>query len=165
MDAETLRERLNHPVARELLGPEGPLARIAYTARDGTPRVIPVGFLWEDDQLVFWTAPGSAKVAALRESPTVAVTVDTETQPPHVLMLRGQVTVTEVDGVPDDYVRSNRLLHTEEEREAFAEQVRALYDSMVEIRLTPTWVRVLDFETSAPDAVMRLAEKKQRESQ
>src|SRR5687767_15011483 len=128
MDSTTLRERLVHPVAQELLGPDGPLARIAYVASDGTPRVIPVGFVWQDEQLVFWTVPGSAKVTALRQRPEVAVSIDTETQPPHVLLLRGDAAVMDVEGVPDAYISSNRLIHTDEERAAFAEQVRALYD-------------------------------------
>jgi hypothetical protein len=39
----------------------------------------------------------------------------------------------------------------------FEEQVRALYDSMVRIEVTPTWVRLNDFQRTAPRAVERLA--------
>ena len=159
MDPATLRERFSDPVALELLAPGGPLARVAYVAADATPRVVPVGFVWRNEQLVFWTVPGSAKVEALRQRPAVAVTIDSETQPPHVLLVRGQAIVDEVDGVPDGYIESNRLLRSDEERTTFAAQVRELYDSMVEVQITPTWAKVLDFETTAPEAVMRLAQR------
>ena len=40
-------------------------------------------------------------------------------------------------------------------------QVRALYDSMVRIVVTPTWVRLNDFQRTAPRAVERLVRAKQ----
>jgi hypothetical protein len=39
--------------------------------------------------------------------------------------------------------------------------VRGLYDSMVEIRITPTWARIHDFETRIPSAVADLVREKQ----
>jgi hypothetical protein len=36
-----------------------------------------------------------------------------------------------------------------------------LYDSMVEIRITPTWAKILDFETRIPSAVEELVREKQ----
>ena len=39
--------------------------------------------------------------------------------------------------------------------------MRSLYDSMVEIRITPTWAKVLDFETRIPSAVAELVREKQ----
>ena len=38
--------------------------------------------------------------------------------------------------------------------------VRALYDSMVRVRVTPTWVKLLDFETTIPQAVQELVDAK-----
>ena len=64
--------------------------------------------------------------------------------------VRGEAMVHEVDGVPDGYIESSRLLRSDEERTAFAAQVRELYDSMVEVQITPTWAKVLDFETTGP---------------
>jgi hypothetical protein len=52
MDSTTIRARLEHSAAQELLGPDAPLARIAFVAPDGTPRVIPVGLVWQDEQLL-----------------------------------------------------------------------------------------------------------------
>ena len=40
-------------------------------------------------------------------------------------------------------------------------QVRALYDSMVRIEVTPTWVRLKDFHGTAPRAVERPVEAQQ----
>ncbi len=42
----------------------------------------------------------------------------------------------------------------------FEEQVRSLYDPMARIVLTPEWVKVLGFETRAPDFVHQLAAEK-----
>ena len=84
-----------------------PPARVAFSWTDGTPRVVPTWFHWTGGQLVmptFLAAPhvrhGAARVRALRANPAVAITIDTDTFPPEVLLVRGQATVTEVEGVP-----------------------------------------------------------------
>jgi hypothetical protein len=43
----------------------------------------------------------------------------------------------------------------------FEQQVGALYDSMVRVVVTPTWVRLIDFQRTAPRAVERLVQAKQ----
>ena len=43
MEADEIRAVMEDPVARRLLASANP-ARLAYVARDGTPRVGPVGF-------------------------------------------------------------------------------------------------------------------------
>jgi hypothetical protein len=40
--------------------------------------------------------------------------------------------------------------------EDFDAQVRALYEQMVAITVTPEWARLLDFETTVPSAVETL---------
>ena len=40
----------------------------------------------------------AARLSALKQRPTVALSIDTETSPPHVLSMRGEVTIEEVDG-------------------------------------------------------------------
>ena len=47
----------------------------------------------------------------------------------------------------------------------FEQQVRALYDSMVRVVVTPSWVRLNDFQRTAPRAVERLVEAKQGDGQ
>ena len=49
---------------------------MAYDGLDGDPRVIPIGFWTEGERVVMATVPKSAKVAALRKHPKVAVTID-----------------------------------------------------------------------------------------
>jgi hypothetical protein len=149
----------NDPIARELMSAPIP-ARLAYVGPDGGPRVIPIAFLYKDARIDAYTLPESAKVEALRSHPKVALTVDTESQPPHVLMVRGTASVETVEGVPDDYIEASRRFFSDDQFPAWEKQVRALYDNMTRISITPTWAKVFDFETRAPAAVMRLARQK-----
>ena len=147
---------LSDPVAVELIGSRIP-ARLAYTAADGTPRAIPIGFHWTGDRFVMCTVPHAPKVAALRRHPQVAFTVDTEGFPPHVLMVRGRVTAIEiVDGVPDDYLLAASKTMEAEQLAQFETQVRGLYKQMAKISIEPTWVKVLDFETRIPTPIEQL---------
>src|ERR1700736_2087212 len=66
------------------------LARLAYTARDGTPRVFPMLFHWSGEEIVFATFAGARKIAALRARSAVAITIDRGGPPPQVLLIRGQ---------------------------------------------------------------------------
>jgi hypothetical protein len=90
---------LNDPLAQELLRSNIP-ARLAYTGRDGAPRAIPIAFHWDGTQFVVCTPPRAAKVRALEANPQVALTIDTNTFPPHVLLVRGTARIEVVDGVP-----------------------------------------------------------------
>src|SRR3954470_7788869 len=100
---------MEDPVARRLVTSANP-ARLAYLALDGTPRVVPVAFHWDGESIVIGTVPGSAKVAALRANPAVALTVDTSPPawPPNVLLIRGTAKVSLVDGVFGEYVEAAR---------------------------------------------------------
>ena len=118
---------LAKPLSEELLTSHIP-ARFAYTGVDGDPRVIPIGFLWTGSDLKIYTLPKSAKVKALEQHPRVAITIDTETFPPHVLMIREQMP-------------------------GWDAEVRKLYQQMVIITVTPDWAKLLDFETTLPKAV------------
>ncbi len=70
-----IAEILARPYSQQLLnGPEP--ARLAYNGVDGGPRVIPIGFWTEGNQVLMATLPKSAKVAALRNNPKVALTID-----------------------------------------------------------------------------------------
>src|SRR3954453_4852346 len=91
-------EVMAKPIARQLLQDE-PLLRLSYTALDGGPRVIPLGYLWDGDSFRIWTIPHSAKVAALRADPRVAITIDILGPPPRVLLARGRAELSTVYGV------------------------------------------------------------------
>ena len=88
----------NDPLAKELLQ-SNILVRMAYTGTDGFPRVVPLGFYWDGTQFYVCTATNAPKVRALETNPKVAMTIDTNTQPPHVLLVRGTARLEIVDGV------------------------------------------------------------------
>jgi len=73
---------------------------LAYIALDGTPRVVPIGYLWKDGRVIVCTVPTSAKVKALRQNPAVPLTIDYDGQPTRALLLRGRASIKIVKGVP-----------------------------------------------------------------
>lgn len=161
MNPEEIRAAMADPVAQRLVGSANP-ARLAYVARDGTPRVVPVGFHWDGASFVVGTAPKAAKVSALRTNPAVALTVDTSppTWPPNVLLVRGTATVSMVEGAFPEYVAGSRKAIPAEEFASWESGVRAMYDQMARIDITPTWVRIHDFDTRLPQAVEELVQAK-----
>src|SRR5690348_10693000 len=95
-------ELLEHETAMRLLA-STELARLAYVARDGTPRIMPMLFHWTGTELVMSTFAGAAKIEALRARSDVAVTIDRPGPPPEVLLLRGGVELTEISGIVPEY--------------------------------------------------------------
>ena len=83
------------------------LCRLAYVAKDGTPRNVPIGFAWNGEQAVMCTPKNAPKLASLRQNPAVAITIDTEVHPPTILLVRGTVELDEVDGIPEEYLEMN----------------------------------------------------------
>jgi hypothetical protein len=161
VEPDEIRTLMEDPVARRLMaGPN--LARLAYLALDGTPRVVPVAFHWNGETVVIGSVPGSAKVSALRANAAVALTIDTSppTWPPNVLLIRGTAHVSLVDGVFPEYVEGARKVTPAEEFPAWEAGVRGLYDEMIRIDVTPTWVAIQDFETRLPQAVDALVRTK-----
>lgn len=157
-DAE-IAEILAKPYAQQLLnGPEP--ARLAYIGIDGAPRAIPTGFWVEGGQIVSATAPKAAKVEALRQNPKVALTIDTGAFPPKALLIRGTAEVELVDGVPEGYLTAGKKVMAGDQYEDWVVGVKGLYDSMAVITVTPTWVKLLDFETTLPAAVEELLHQK-----
>ena len=152
MNQHDIAEILAKPYAQELLNGKIP-SRFAYIGLDGDPRVIPIGFLWTGSVLELYTVPTSAKVKALERNPRVALTIDTETFPPHVLLIRGSAALELVDGVPDGYVEAARKVVPDDQMAGWEAGVRQLYRQMVTITVTPDWAKLIDFETTLPRAV------------
>jgi len=152
-------EVLNRPYTRELIQQQ-PVAQLAYTAKDGSPRVIPIGYLLDGTTFLMWTVPGSAKTHALAADPRVAINVDTYGQPPRVLLARGRAELRTVDGAPDGYLQASFRTMPNEAHAGFEQGVRALYDQMVEIAVRLEWAKLLDFETTLPSAVEKLVAAK-----
>ena len=142
---------LEHEVAVRLLA-STELARLAYVARDGTPRVLPMMFHWTGAELVMATFAGAAKVAALRARPDVAVTIDRAGPPPEVLLLRGRAELTDVDGLVPEYVSAHHRYYGPEQGAANVAGLDRPGVRMVRIAVRPGWAGVLDFRTRFPGA-------------
>ena len=159
MQPSEITDVLKRPISRELLARD--LARLAYVARDGTPRSIPIGFTWNGSAIVMCTAKNAAKVSALRHNPAVALTIDTEVHPPRILLIRGRAELDVVDGIPEEYLEVNGSYPmTPEQRVEWEAEVRSLYDGMVRIVVVPTWAKLIDFETTLPSAVEELVRQR-----
>ncbi|MFY7069865.1 pyridoxamine 5'-phosphate oxidase family protein [Nocardiopsis changdeensis] len=159
MRPNEIAEILDRPVSRELLARD--ITRLAYVATDGTPRSIPIAFTWNGSEIVLCTTKNAPKLRSLRVNPTVALTIDTEVHPPRILLLRGRADLDEVDGIPEEYLRMNGTYGmTPEQRVEWEAEVRSLYDGMVRIVITPTWAKLIDFETTLPSAVEELVRRR-----
>jgi nitroimidazol reductase NimA-like FMN-containing flavoprotein (pyridoxamine 5'-phosphate oxidase superfamily) len=88
MNQSAIDEVLNQPLSQELLARD--LTRLAYVAKDGTPRNVPIGFTWNGSEIVMCTTKNAPKLHALRHNPAVALTIDT-----------GAVTVCAIPSIHD----------------------------------------------------------------
>jgi hypothetical protein len=143
---------LNDPVARQLLSSTIP-ARLAYSWIDGTPRVVPIWFEWDGTHVVLGSPARAPKLKALRVRPEVALTIDDNTFPHKVLLIRGEATVGMHDDVVAEYARAATRYFGPEQGPAGVSQLKG--QSMARIAITPNWVGVLDFETRFPSALSR----------
>jgi hypothetical protein len=163
MDQKAIDDVLARPYSQELLARD--LARLAFVALDGTPRAIPIGIHWNGTEIVMCTSTNARKLAALRRNPAVALTIDTESHPPKVLLLRGNAELDEVEGIPDEYMQMNGTYEmTPEQRVEWEKNVKALYDRMVRIVVKPTWAKLIDFETTLPTSIAELMQQKAAEA-
>lgn len=150
---------LETDLARRLLSSTIP-ARYAYTALDGTPRIVASWFVWTGEELVlptFISAPHVSHVAyrvrALRANPDVALSIDTESSPPEVLSLRGKAEISEIDGVASEYAEAARRFLGTEQAAGYLAQIDQPVTRMARIAVRPTWVAVMDFQTRMPSAL------------
>lgn len=145
-------ELLEHPTAKELLASKIP-ARLAYVWTDGTPRVVPIWFQWNGSELVMATPPKAPKLKALAVNPKVSLTIDDNTFPHKVLLIRGTASLQGVDGIVPEYALAAERYFGKEQGEAWLNQLRGMVPSMVRIGVTPEWVGLLDFQTRFPSAL------------
>jgi len=163
MDRQGIDDELSTAGAQELLASTS-AAHLAYTTKDGTPRVIPVGFFWTGDQFVISSATASPKVTALSARPDVALAIDAGDTPDQAraLSVRGRASVEIVDGVVPEYLAAARQTMAAEAAAEFERQVRGMYDQMARIAITPQWVRFWDFGAGRmPRFLQELAEQNQ----
>lgn len=143
---------LDNPIAQELLHSTVP-ARLAYIWNDGTPRVVPIWFHWNGQEIVMGTPLKAPKVKVLDEGAKVALTIDTDTWPHKVLQIRGTVSVQTVDGVVPEYALAAERYLGVEGGKGWVEQAKALFPQMTRIVVRPDWVGLLDFEQRFPSAI------------
>ena len=91
----------------------------------------------------------------------MALTIDTEVHPPMILLVRGEVVLDEVEGIPDEFLKmSGTYEMSPEQRVVWETEVRSMYQSMVRIVVTPTWAKLIDFDETLPSAVEELARER-----
>lgn len=143
---------LQHPAAQELLKSKIP-ARLAYIWMDGTPRVVPIWFHWNGKEIVMASPPKAPKLKALAKNGKVSLTIDENTFPHKVLMIRGTARLETVQGIAPEYVACSERYFDAATAKAWMEQLRGMVSSMVRITITPEWVGLLDFQTRFPSAL------------
>lgn len=122
------------------------MARLAYVAPDGTPRVVPVMFHWNGREVIVSSFAGALKIKALRARPDVALTIDTNHHPPEILLIRGRAFLTDVDGVVPEFVLANYRYGGPEFGASRIAEVNHPGLKMVRIAIRPTWAGIIDFQ-------------------
>jgi len=143
---------LQHPASKNLLQSTIP-ERLAYIGMDGAPRVVPIWFHWTGREFVMGTPPKAPKVKALTKNPKVALTVDDDTFPHKVLLVRGTAQLQTVKGIVPEYAMAAERYFGAEQGKAWLTQLSSMVQDMVRIGITPEWVAVLDFQTRFPSAL------------
>jgi hypothetical protein len=143
---------LNHPASQELLHSKIP-ARLAYIGTDGAPRVIPIWYHWNGKDFVMATPPKAPKLKALAKNPKVSFTIDDNTFPHKVLLVRGTARMEPVAGIVPEYIAAADRYFGPEQGKAWVDQLKTMISSMVRITITPEWVGLLDFQTRFPSAL------------
>jgi len=149
---------LDDPVAQQLLQSTLP-ARLAYNWSDGTPRLVPIGFHWNGQEIVLGGPPDAPKMKVLRDGDKVALTIDSDSMPYKVLMVRGAIRIDTVDGVAPEYAAMSRRVMGEEQGKTWVNQIGAMIPRMSRIFIRPEWVGILDFETRFPSAIEHAMER------
>jgi len=143
---------LQHPAAQELLQSKIP-ARLAYIGTDGGPRVVPIWFHWNGHEIVMASPPKAPKLKALAKNSKVSLTIDENTFPHKVLMIRGTARLEVVEGIVPEYIACSERYFDAATAKAWLDQLRGMVSSMVRITITPQWVGLLDFQTRFPSAL------------
>ena len=143
---------LQTPVAQTLLQSTIP-ARLAYTGRDGTPRVLPIWFHWTGEVFVLGTRLDSGKVKALSTSPTVALTIDTESFPYQALQVRGTLEIETIEGIVPEYELCAKRYLGEKRGQMWMVQFRQVLLPMARLIVRPTWVGLLDLAQFYPHVI------------
>ena len=143
---------LQHPASQQLLQSNIP-ARLAYVWTDGTPRVVPIWFHWNGHEFVMGTPPKAPKLKALAKNSKVTLTIDDNSFPHKVLLVRGTARLETVSGIVPEYASAAERYFGAEQGRAWVAQLGRSVSSMVRITITPEWVGLLDFQQRFPSAL------------
>jgi hypothetical protein len=143
---------LQHPASKELLRSRIP-ARLAYVWEDGTPRVIPIWFHWNGQEFVLGTPEKAPKLKALTKNSKVALTIDDNSFPHKVLLVRGNARLQSVSGIVPEYALAAERYLGDQQGKSWVQQLASMIQNMVRITVTPEWVGLLDFQTRFPSAL------------
>jgi hypothetical protein len=142
--------------ARELLARPIP-ARLAYLTRRDEIRIVPTWFHWNGQEIVMATwisgphiQHPARRVEDLRQRPDVAISIDTEEQPPVALQVRGRAVVDEIAGIPMEYRLSAEHYLGAETAQQYLGQFDGVAVSMARIAVRPVWVGLIDFGERLP---------------
>jgi hypothetical protein len=116
---------------------------------------VPIGFHWNGQEIVLATATDAPKTKVLTNGSKVAVSIDQNSTPPKILLIRGTVRTDTVEGLAPEYIDMVRRTMSEEDANALLAGAARLYPRMTRIFIRPDWVGLLDFETQLPSAVER----------
>jgi hypothetical protein len=121
----------------------------------------PIGFHWNGTELVLGMPPEAPKMQVLRDGAQVALTIDSDTMPYQVLLVRGSVRTDIVAGIAPEYAAMTKRVFGEEGGEAWLANLAPIMPRMARVFITPAWVGTLDFETRFPNALERAMERAQ----
>ena len=142
MPSQGSLDLLREPLAAELLSAGIP-AHLAYTWKDGTPRVVPMWFYWTGETIAMACPPGSPKLKVIQDGTPVTVTIDYEAWPARILTVRGTASTRSIDGEAEFY---GDMVHkylgdgTEDWRAMY----RKICPTVVVLTVTPGWVSLID---------------------
>ena len=97
--------------------------------------------------------PKAPKLKALAKNPKVSLTIDDNTFPHKVLMVRGSARLEPMDGIVPEYAAAAERYFDPNLAKGWLGQLRSMISSMVKITITPEWVGLLDFQSRFPSAL------------
>jgi len=128
------------------------MARLAYTWRDGSPRVVPMWFHWTGTELLMGAPPNSPKMKVLTLRPQVAVSIDTVEWPYQWLTIRGTAVVQVSEEPFAEYLAMARRYLGEAGGKQFLTALQQKFHGWARIAIRPHEVRILDFQGRFPSA-------------
>ena len=85
----------------------------------------------------------------------MAVSIDHDSSPPTVLLIRGPVSINTVEGVAPEHAAMIRRTMSPADAQAYLDRATRLYPQMARIVIHPRWVGILDFVTRLPSSLER----------